>query len=54
MACDIHGIRDLGLSLLQRSDVWIRASVRDDGHEYYEMLLIYVDDILAIHISLRY
>jgi Reverse transcriptase (RNA-dependent DNA polymerase) len=29
-------------------DVWIRAAVRDDGFGYYEMLFVYVDDILAI------
>jgi hypothetical protein len=29
-------------------DVWIRKAVRDDGHQYYEMLFVYVDDILAL------
>ena len=29
-------------------DVWICLAVREDGHEYYEMLFVYVDDILAI------
>jgi len=29
-------------------DVWIRAAVKPDGFEYYEMLLVYVDDILVI------
>jgi hypothetical protein len=29
-------------------DVWIRAAVRDDGFEYYEMVFVYVDDILAV------
>ena len=29
-------------------DVWIRQAVRPDGHQYYEMLFIYVDDILAL------
>ena len=29
-------------------DVWIRPAVRPDGYEYYKMLLVYVDDILAI------
>ncbi len=42
-------LRDLGfVSTTDDPDVWIRAAVRDDGFEYYEMLLIYVDDILAI------
>ena len=29
-------------------DVYIREAVREDGFEYYEMLLVYTDDILAI------
>jgi len=29
-------------------DVWIRPAIRPDGHRYYEMLLIYVDDILSV------
>lgn len=29
-------------------DVWIRPMTRPDGHEYYEMLFVYVDDILCI------
>ena len=29
-------------------DVWIRLAVRENGHEYYEMLFVYVDNILAI------
>ena len=29
-------------------DVWIRPAVKPDGYEYYEMLLVYVDDILHI------
>jgi len=29
-------------------DVWIRAAVKPNGHQYYEMLLVYVDDILLI------
>ena len=29
-------------------DVWIRPAVREDGFEYYEMILVYVDDALAI------
>jgi hypothetical protein len=42
-------LRDLGfVSTTADPDVWIQAAVRDDGFEYYEMLLIYVDDILAV------
>ena len=29
-------------------DVWIRAVARSDGHKYYEMLFVYVVDILAV------
>jgi hypothetical protein len=29
-------------------DVWIRKAVREDGFEYYEMLFVYVDDILSL------
>lgn len=29
-------------------DVWIRPAVKADGFEYYEMVLVYVDDIFAI------
>jgi len=29
-------------------DVWLRAAVKPNGHRYYEMLLVYVDDILCI------
>ena len=29
-------------------DVWIRAAARSDGHKCYEMLFVYVDDILAV------
>ena len=36
------------LSTTADPDVWIRAAVRGDGFEYYEMVLVYVDDCLAI------
>ena len=29
-------------------DVWIRPMVKPDGFEYYEMLLIFVDDLLGV------
>jgi hypothetical protein len=29
-------------------DVWIRAAVKSDGEEYYEYMLCYVDDLLAM------
>ena len=42
-------LRDLGYESTKADpDVWIRKAVRDDGHKYYEMLFVYVDDILAL------
>ena len=32
-------------------DVWIRPAICKDGSEYYEMILCYVGDILAISID---
>ena len=29
-------------------NVWIRLAMRPDGYDYYEMLLVYVDDIIII------
>ena len=29
-------------------DVWIKSAVKPDGSEYYEIVLCYVDDVLAI------
>ena len=29
-------------------DVWLRPAVKPNGDEYYEYVLCYVDDILAI------
>ena len=29
-------------------DIWLRPTVTPDGAEYYEMVLCYVDDVLAI------
>ena len=29
-------------------DVWMRAATKENGDEYYEYVLMYVDDILAI------
>ena len=35
-------------------DVWIRPATRDDGFEYYEMLFVYVDNILCVsHLALE-
>ena len=29
-------------------DVWMRSATRGDGHEYFEYVLLYVDDCLCI------
>jgi hypothetical protein len=36
------------VSTIADPDDWIRPAAREDGHKYYEMLLVYVDDVLAI------
>jgi hypothetical protein len=42
-------IQDLGYkSTKANPDVWLRKATKDDGYEYYEMLFVYVDDILAL------
>jgi hypothetical protein len=35
-------------SCLADPDVWLRLAAKEDGEEYYEYLLVYVDDLLAI------
>jgi hypothetical protein len=45
----IRALHDIGfVSTLADPDVWIQPAAREDGYDYYEMLLVYVDDILAI------
>jgi hypothetical protein len=40
---------DMGFkSCLADPDVWLRAATKADGTKYYEYVLIYVDDILAV------
>jgi hypothetical protein len=34
-------------------DVWLRAASKGDGEDYYEYVLMYVDDILAISCNAR-
>jgi hypothetical protein len=42
-------LHDLGYSSTKADpDVWIRPAVKPDGFKYYEMLLVYVDDVLSI------
>lgn len=41
-------ISDLGYVFTKAdADVWIHKAVTDEGHKYYEMLFMYVDDILS-------
>ena len=40
---------DLGYTSTKADpDVWIRPVTKPDGFKYYEMLLVYVDDVLCI------
>ena len=42
-------LRDIGyISTKGDPDVWIRPAVKPDGTEYHEMVLWYVDNVLAI------
>jgi hypothetical protein len=42
-------LEELGFkSSVADPDVWMRAATKDNGEEYYEHILMYVDDILAI------
>jgi hypothetical protein len=42
-------LQDLGYESSKADPfVWIRKAVRNDGHQYYEMLFVYVNDILAL------
>jgi hypothetical protein len=44
-----QALQDLGYQSTKADpDVWIHKAVHDDGHPYYEMLFVYVDDILAL------
>ena len=42
-------LSDLGFESSKADpDVWIRSATRKDGFEYYEIILVYVDDILTV------
>ena len=42
-------LREIGLNpTMLDPKVWIRAVMRPDGYEYYEMLLVYVDHITIV------
>ena len=34
-------------------DVWLRAAVKSDGEKYYEYVMMYIDDILALSCDAR-
>ncbi len=40
-------------SSLADPDVWMRAAAKGDGEKYYEYVMMYVDDILAISCNTR-
>ena len=35
-------------SSIDDPDVWFRKAIKDDGSEYYEYVLLYVDDTLVV------
>ena len=43
-------LHDMGFTPSQADpDVWLRPGIREDGSTYWEMILCYVDDVLAIN-----
>ena len=45
----VEHLDNIGLrSSVANPDVWLRPALKLDGKEYYEYVLIYVDDIMAI------
>jgi hypothetical protein len=50
----VHALCDIGfISTIADPDVCIRPAAHEDGNEYYKMLLVYVDDVLAISHELK-
>jgi hypothetical protein len=44
-----QAIHDIGfVSTIADPDLWIQPVAHKDGYKYHEMLLVYVDDVLAI------
>jgi hypothetical protein len=42
-------LQDIGYTSTKADpNVWLRKAAKDNGFEYYEMLFVYVDDILAL------
>ena len=47
-------LHDLGyMPTKDYPDIWIKPAVKPDGSEYYDMVLCYVDNVLAIADDLR-
>jgi hypothetical protein len=45
----VQALHDIGfVSTTADPDVWIWAAVQGDGFEYYEMLFVYVEDVLML------
>ena len=48
-AIPAQSFTDIGYTITRADpDVWIRPAFKPDGFEYYEMVLVYVDDILQL------
>jgi hypothetical protein len=44
-----HALHDIGfVSTIADFNVWIQPAACEDGYKYYDMLLVYVDNALAI------
>jgi len=42
-------LQDLGYELTKADpDIWIRKAMKPDGYEYYEMLFVYVNNIISV------
>jgi hypothetical protein len=49
-----EALHDIGfISTVADPDAWIQPVTCEDGHKYYEMLLVYVDDVLAVSHELK-
>jgi hypothetical protein len=42
-------LRDIGfVSTVADPDVWIQLATHENGYKYYKMLLVYIDNVLAV------
>ena len=42
-------LQKIGLKpMMAYPNIWIRMAIRPVGYEYYEMILVYVDDIMIL------